>query len=623
MPHATQPPPTNCLEEGRLPQGWQPDALAIHHLARSLQGVLAGAKIQKIQHRSHREWVLTLWSPAENNVLKQTPHLYISVDKQWPACCLWSTQTIQERVPQAFEKPTNDCMLLRKHLLHGRITHVQSSPGERLVIITIENTNAMGHCVVWEWVIELMGRYSAWWLVEKDTQQIMGSAHRITEHMSDRRPLMVGEPYRLPPPPGEKPWLGTMPWQTLAKLFNTTHPQKLANSLLSVGYGISQPHLTLLLKVLLKNHNLSAQEMANTLQATLQGQHPWHLQFNSPILFLQQPSHQNNTVPVLGSEWRDSLSQYWAYAIQQHRCQQLRDTAIQALHREQDRLIQRTHTQQPTLTCEAITQLDCYGHALITHGSQVGMHQMAHHSSLILPHPHTNQPFTVPLQPHRTWQENALTAYQQAKKARQKEQHWQKIQHELNQRQERLTHLLWQASNLETPAEGWAFLDELSLLGLTKKPSLKTTHSQHPVTGLSQWINPEGVILWLGKQGLANATLLAKQAHPTHCWCHVKLGPGAHVLIQTPWETCSSETLLDGLTLAALYSPAGQALRESAISANFNLTTPPFKLDVIVTPYRFVRGVPRSYPGHVTYKNEETYHIAVDIQRLEQRLKPI
>jgi predicted ribosome quality control (RQC) complex YloA/Tae2 family protein len=620
--------------------GWQPDAVALAYLAQSLQEQLVGARIQKIQHLTHREWVLTLFSPHRRDEKPldaedaRVDRLYLSVDKQHPALCLLSANDVNALVKPTFTKPTNDCMLLRKHLLHGRIRSVAAMPGERAIVMTIENTNELGQVLLWQWVLELMGRYSTWWLVEGDTQTIVGSAYRVTETMSAHRPLAVGERYLPPPTPTGRAWLGALPEKTLAHaITDSDMPSK---NLLSLGYGASPAMLQAI--VASCGSNADSALVAKRLHGVLHSDPRWQSAIVNDALSLfwdDSPS-----LPKAG--WAQALSIFQRDAIQQQRLKQIKAQCQQAVEREQERLKQRILTQQPTEHPDTIAEWELRGHALMTEASQHPVTACPSCEEVVVMHPITGEPWPVTVNPQKKWRDNAKQAYQRVKKATDQRKQWDIASLALAEREQQLAQWAWEVSQLTILSEAWALLASLGAVGIIKSAQLfvaqgrgkaasskngknkgpskpKLTVEVSSMAGLSRWENPDGVVFWMGRQGEANAALLSKIARHNDVWCHAWNQPGAHVVIQCPLAECSDDTLLDGLMLAAAHSQQGGGAFATSISQSATA----IKVDVVYTECRHVRAVPQSYPGHVTYKQEKTALIAVEPQRLQERLTPL
>ena len=96
----------------------------------------------------------------------------------------------QEKKVSPLEPPML-CMLLRKHILGGRVRAVRQIRGDRIVEIEFEHLDEMGDSARKTLVCEFMGRHSN--LIFVDAQgRILECARRVTQNMSSVREVLPG-----------------------------------------------------------------------------------------------------------------------------------------------------------------------------------------------------------------------------------------------------------------------------------------------------------------------------------------------------------------------------------------------------------------------------------------------
>ena len=161
------------------------DAFTLSHVAKELNAVLCGAKVNKITQPSAETLLLSVYTLQGRNTLE------ISCSPAFPRALLRdSDQTAPAVCP-------NFCMLLRKHLSGAVITGVKTMGFERVMAFTFLHKNELqisGEKILYA---ELMGKYSNLFLVQNGT--ILGTAKTATLEECAQRPVLVGMPYRLPP----------------------------------------------------------------------------------------------------------------------------------------------------------------------------------------------------------------------------------------------------------------------------------------------------------------------------------------------------------------------------------------------------------------------------------------
>ncbi len=160
------------------------DGLFCAALARELSS-LAGAKIEKINHTGDEEIVLKLYGDGKRQ------ELLISASRISARVCLCSQSLSMNPVPTSF------CMLLRKHLMNGRITAVFAPENERIVCIDVESRDELGYVCKKRIYAELMGKYSNI-VLAGEGDRVLGALYQ-TDITFSARTVMTGLAYEFPP----------------------------------------------------------------------------------------------------------------------------------------------------------------------------------------------------------------------------------------------------------------------------------------------------------------------------------------------------------------------------------------------------------------------------------------
>ena len=163
------------------------DALCLTAVAEELRPVLEGAKIDKIYQPTRDEVVLFLRGQGEN------VRLLLSANPGHPRAHL---TTLTRENP---DKPPMFCMLLRKHLLGGRILELNQPPLERILDFRMETIDELGDRVERRLVLEAMGRSANLILLDGEGR-IIDCIRRIDGDISrGQRQVLPGLFYRQPP----------------------------------------------------------------------------------------------------------------------------------------------------------------------------------------------------------------------------------------------------------------------------------------------------------------------------------------------------------------------------------------------------------------------------------------
>ena len=162
------------------------DALTLKAVTAELSDALADCRIDKIHQSTRDSLVLQLRSRAG------TRRLYLCANPGYPRIHLTQMATENPAKPPMF------CMLLRKHLQGGRFVRIEQAGLERCVALTFSCTDEMGEVAEKRLVAELMGRTSNLILVGPDGR-VIDCLRRVDLTMSERRPVLPGLRYELPP----------------------------------------------------------------------------------------------------------------------------------------------------------------------------------------------------------------------------------------------------------------------------------------------------------------------------------------------------------------------------------------------------------------------------------------
>ena len=159
------------------------DAICLSGVVRELRETALGLRIEKVQQPARDQVVLALRG------------------NQKLLLCAGASQArihfthVQRENPAA---PPMFCMLLRKHLQGGRLTGIDQPGLERAVVLTVDITDELGERGQRRLVLECMGRYSNLILLDGE-DRIIDCLRRVDMEMSERRQVLPGLFYRLPP----------------------------------------------------------------------------------------------------------------------------------------------------------------------------------------------------------------------------------------------------------------------------------------------------------------------------------------------------------------------------------------------------------------------------------------
>lgn len=161
------------------------DGIVTKSIVTELNKFVLNGKINKIFEPNKNEIILGIYNLGKNYALN---------------CCIASDNYRINLTTNSKPNPINApgfCMLLRKHLIGGKIKKIYTPGLERIVIIELECYSELNDLIVKKLVIELMGKHSNIILLnEKDV--IIDSLRHLDSTANSLRDILPAHPYELP-----------------------------------------------------------------------------------------------------------------------------------------------------------------------------------------------------------------------------------------------------------------------------------------------------------------------------------------------------------------------------------------------------------------------------------------
>ena len=162
------------------------DGITCQLLANELNKELEGKRVDKIYMPDRHTVILHIRFTGGYR------KLLISIDPGSPRVCFAETTAENPSIPPSF------CMLLRKYLAGSRIEKVTNPGYERIIEITVSNTDELRDRKTYTLTVELMGRFSNLVLINENGK-ILDSAIHVDFSVSRVREVMPARVYIYPP----------------------------------------------------------------------------------------------------------------------------------------------------------------------------------------------------------------------------------------------------------------------------------------------------------------------------------------------------------------------------------------------------------------------------------------
>ena len=567
------------------------DAALLSCVTQELSPILLGSRIDKIQMPA-RDLVIAQFHGSCGN-----GRLLLSASSG--SARLHLTTQAQENPAQ----PPMFCMLLRKHLSGARIAQLQQPPMERLVDITFDCVDEMGVPSQKHLILELMGRNSNLILTGPDGR-IIDCLRRVDFEMSEKRQVLPGLFYHLPPTTGKKDPL-TITQQELSQ--GMAQATGRFDKWLLDHFGGLSP---LLCREL--SHRLfgeidadldmmsseTKESAAKVLYETFRGltEQPLPtmlLSDDNPVDFSFCPIRQYGSARQLQTYDSFSLLLDSFYATRDHadRMRQKTQALTKTISNLHSRTARKLENQRKELTAtydrERLRQLGDIVTANL-HAITRGQPRL---TAVDFYDPEMRS-IDIPLSVQLSPQQNAAKFYKDYTKAK----HAEKILTEQISKGETelqyLGSILDELQRAQTEKDVAEIRQELVLGGYVRDTDRKKQMKLKPSAPI-EFVSSEGFTILVGRNNRQNDELTLKQSAKSDLWLHVQKLHGSHVIIRCEGRTPGDETITQAAQLAAWYSQARQSQN----------------VPVDVTPVKQVKKPAAGKPGMVLYHEYRTVHV--------------
>ena len=582
------------------------DALCLSGVVAELKPILTGAKIDKVHQPGRDEIILALRLGRGNG------RLLLSASPNHPR--LQMTELSREN-PDA---PPMFCMLLRKHLMGGRILSVEQPHLERIVELRLEVLDELGDRKERRLILEAMGRRANLVLVD-DQGRIVDCLRRVDGDMSAQRQLLPGLFYRLPPAMDKADPTALDGAEWLRQVEQAPGESRVDHWLLDTFGGWSPLVCREIAfraggRVDITFDELGAQgrvRVAEAAEALLNSVKENN--FTPTVISIEKRSKDFTFFPAEQYEEAGACAAYPTFSAlmdrfyeqreNQERIRQKGQDLIRSVTNARDRTARKIANQQRELDAtQDRERLRQFGD-IITSNLHTMERGMATLRALDFYDPEGAE-VDIKLDPLLTPQQNAAKYYKEYNKAKTAEE-MLTIQLEKGRRE--LDYLNSVLENI-TLAEGERDLQEirqeLADTGYLRRQIKGKDKSRRLSPKPMEFRSTAGLRISVGKNNVQNDLLTCKQAFKSDIWFHTQKIHGSHVILWTGGAQPDLQSLNESACLAAWFSQG----RESG------------KVPVDYTPVKYVKKPAGARPGMVVYTTYETAWVTPD-EGLVKRLR--
>ncbi|MDY2978029.1 MAG: NFACT RNA binding domain-containing protein [Oscillospiraceae bacterium] len=569
------------------------DALCLTAVAGELRRSLLGGKIDKIYQPAREELLLCIRGRGEN------VRLLLSANPGHPRAHLTTRNRENPDTPPMF------CMLLRKHLLGGRILELKQPPMERLLDFRLETIDELGDRVERRLVLEALGRNSNLILLDGEGR-IIDCLRRVDGDMSRQRQVLPGLFYRLPPAPDKLDPMA-LDGEGLRRALDNPTGREADKLLLDTFNGLSP----LIARELAFRAGGDGEPLARELEKLLDAVRREDF---APYLLVREGKGTDVTfLPILQygpqteSRRQESFSQlldgFYEEREQMERVRQRGQDLVKSVTSARDRTARKLANQEKELEATETRERQRELGDLLTSNLHAMQKGMSTFRAVDYYDPEGKQT-DIPLDPLLTPQQNAAKyyrAYNKAKTARQ----MLALQMEKGRRElEYLNSVLENISLAEGERDLQEIRQELAETGYLRRPG-KAKDRGRKVSGKPmEFRSSAGRRFWVGINNSQHDRLTTKQAYKSDLWLHTQKIHGSHVILWLEGGGADARSLTEAAQLAAYFSQARDGK----------------KVPVDYTPVKYVKKPAGARPGMVVYSTYQTAVVDPDPE-LAKRLR--
>ena len=569
------------------------DGLTLGYIARALRAELTGARIDKAQQPERDELILTLRNHGKNLMLLLSANAGMA-----------RMHLIEEKKSNPLEPPMF-CMLMRKHIVGGRIADVRQMGGDRVIEIDIENLSELGDQQTLTLVCEFMGKHSNIMLINQNAR-IIDAIRHVTGDISRVREVLPGLTYERPPEQDKLRYDGLDFPSVESALADASG--SFAKWMGGAVTGLSR-----------QTASEIALELTGDEATCIDALDKKKLAQNLTDWFSNLPAPNGQLVKDEAGMPVDLTAFAYARYRYLNNCPMPSlSEGMDAFYRERDR-VDRVHQKSAALRRVLKNNIErCEKKLALQYEALTGSERMEEYrvkgellsaqldqikkgqKTVMLTNYYDENcaPIAVALDEKLSPAKNAERYFKKYQKARSA----QKLAHDQKEKtEEELRYFENQLYNLENCADEAGLSEireELQSLGF-----VRANHNRRQIKKLApskpiHYVSSTGIDILVGRNNLQNE-LLTKTAEPNEIWLHAKDMPGSHVIIVG--DDPDEQTLFEAAVLAAKHSKGSAGSRVS----------------VDYTFKRHVKKPSGSKPGYVIYTNQKTLYVAPNDPVLE------
>jgi predicted ribosome quality control (RQC) complex YloA/Tae2 family protein len=580
------------------------DAICVSALSAELNNEISGMKIDRIQQPEKDVFIFQLRGPGKNS------RLLVSAGSGSARVHITSLNRENPQTPPMF------CMLLRKYLTGAKIVSVSQPEGERLVRLTLEAMDEMGSLVQRELYCEMLGRHANLVLTDENSR-IIDCFRRVDASESEKRQLLPGLFYQLPPKPDKKDIFSCGMEDFLAQLSAAPKDTAADKWLVTAFCGISPlgareiiydacGTTDIILSVLPAEKLIASYELYRGKIKSGDFQPVMLYKDGAPfdIYCFPVKEYEGACKTESFSTFSELLDSFYTEKERLERMSQRAQTLTKTVKNLRDRTARKLAVQTEELKSAADREkLREYGDII-----KANIYKMQRGDETLQAenfYSENAEEITIPLDCKLTPQQNAAKYYKQYSKAKNAEKNLLEQTQNAEAELDYFESVLDELKRADSEKDLADIRSELTETGYIRQQQTKQKKMKTPETKPLVFKSETGATIYCGRNNIQNDRLTLKDAMRGDVWLHTQKIHGSHVIISCAGEEPDETTLENAACIAAYYSQARGGS----------------KIPVDYTRVKYVRKPSGAKPGMVIYTNYKTLYVTPDEAKINAMKK--
>lgn len=553
------------------------DGIYLHLLKNEISDRVTGYRVDKIYQPSKDEILFTF------RTRNGTEKLLLSAKAD---CARIQFTSAHIENPK---KPPMLTMLLRKLLCGGVLKEIRQDGFERILTLVFDCRNDLGDPVIYNVIIEIMGRYSNI-IITDENDKIIECIKRIDALKSSVRQILPGLKYTLPPAQHKMNIL-TDDVSDIENAMAASHCQKRSKAAQEVLQGIS-PIVAREIE-----YGKTLTELKNDIQYPI----PTVVMLDGPKDFtFFEPKQYDGMCQLKTFDDFSSLIDYFYYEQVRHdRIKQRSNDLFKHLTTLKERAVRKAINRQNELEeCKDKDKFRIYGDIITANAYALKKGSFFYDLQNFYDN---NAEIRIPADPTLSPSQNAQKYYKEYRKKQVAESKLNDFIAEAEDEAAYLESVIDSLSRAESDSEITAIRTELYESGFLSKRGTK--NNKQKKLPPKKYISSEGFTIYVGRNNVQNDQLTLKTAKNYDLWFHVKDAAGSHVIVTAVKDKPFTDTLIRQAAMLAAHNS------KAAGSSN------------VAVDYTIVKNVHKpngAKPGMVIYDNYNTEYVTPNEEELSE-----